>query len=110
MKRLWLATFFGFLSGLFCALGGIKMGFGMWILISTIANRTLIGVAIGISRLKMNWALHGILMGALFGLPLSLSALESGPNGFIILEGASVVYGFVIELLTTVVFKAGIED
>ncbi len=106
MKRIWIATLLGFLAGLFCAWGAASKGFGVWILASTVANRTLIGFAIGISSLRLGWATHGILMGAIFGLPLSLSALQSSLSSFLILEAASIVYGFVIELLTTKVFRA----
>ncbi len=107
MKRLWIATVIGFLTGLFCIWGASARGqFGTWILVSTVANRTLIGFAIGISKFKMHWALHGVLMGAIFGLPLSFAALQNGVVSFLILEIASIIYGFTIELVTTVVLKA----
>ncbi len=104
MKRVVSATVLGFLAGLFCAWGAAQRGFGFWILASTVANRTLIGFALGISRLRWPWALHGMALGAIFGLPLSLSAVPGG--GFWPLELASVVYGFLIELVVSRLLKA----
>ncbi len=95
MKRLAVATVLGVLAGLFCAWGAAARGFGFWTLAATVANRTLIGVAIGISGLRWPWWVHGAVIGAVFGLPLSLSAVPGG--GFWVLEVASVVYGLVIE-------------
>ena len=106
VKRIFITTIVGFLCGLFCAWGASGMGFSFWVLASTVANRTVMGFGIGISRLKMHWALHGLLLGAIFGLPLSLAALQSGVRGFLALEGASLIYGFLIELVASVIFKA----
>ncbi len=105
-KRITVATIMGFLCGLFCAWGASSMGFSFWVLASTVANRTVMGFGIGISRFKMHWAIHGLLLGAIFGLPLSLAALQSGVRNFLALEGASIVYGFLIELVTSILFKA----
>jgi len=102
-KRVLVTTFLGFIAGLICVWGALGRGFGFWILLSALANRVLIGFAIGISSLKLPWFLHGILIGAIFGLPLSLAAVPNG--GFWILEIASIVYGFLIELITTKVLK-----
>jgi len=50
--------------------------------------------------------LHGPVMGAIFGLSLSLSDLRNGAYGFYTLMGASMVYGFLIELITSLMFRA----
>ncbi|MEO0140645.1 MAG: hypothetical protein ABIM88_03755 [candidate division WOR-3 bacterium] len=108
-KRTLVATIMGFLTGLFCAWGYTRtpnMEFGFWVLASVIASRTVAGFAIGISRWKMPWWLHGPVLGAIFGLPLSLPPLSTGMNGFYMLMGASIVYGFLIELVTSVIFRA----
>jgi len=105
-KRTLIATIMGLLTGLFCAWGSARMGFGFWILASIVASRTVAGFAIGISRWKMPWWLHGPIMGAIFGLPISLPAFSTGPNGFYLLMGASIVYGFIIELVTSLIFRA----
>ncbi len=60
-----------------------------------------------------HWALHGIIMGFIFSLPAGLRAMmapenpEFTPNMlFIVTVATGMVYGFLIELITTVVFKA----
>jgi hypothetical protein len=110
-KRILVGTFFGFVTGIICFLGG---KFGLKDEISTamffyiLANRTLIGFVIGISPFRMHWALHGIMMGTIGGLPfaagclLEQNNLETALAAFIL----GAVYGFVIELFTSVVFKS----
>jgi len=72
----------------------------------------LIGFVIGISAWKMNWLLHGILMGLIVGLPFSLSAMAQQVPGmgkwgiFFLTWALGIVYGFIIELVTSVFFKA----
>jgi len=106
MKRLWVSVITGFVLGLFCAWAASSKGFGTWVLVSIVANRTTIGLAIGISKFsKMHWALHGMLFGALFGLPLSLSVLQSGVAPFVVLEIASIIYGFIIEVVVRIFFR-----
>ncbi len=119
LKRTLIATVMGLLTGLFCAWGSARMGFGFWILASVVASRTVAGFAIGISRWKMPWWLHGPILSAIFGLPLSVTAFSSGvsflygfiptgagANGFYMLMGASIIYGFIIELVTSLIFRA----
>ena len=74
---------------------------------ATIFNRVFIGFAIGVSAWRMNFLLHGIVMGLFFSLPMSLGALDGGGfNSFIMIEIAGAIWGFLIELLATKVFKA----
>jgi hypothetical protein len=69
MKRIVFATALGVVAGLVCVSVGALLGlkitpiFVGWALL----NRTLLGFVIGISMLRLQWALHGILMGALAG-------------------------------------------
>ena len=105
-RRTLVATVMGFLTGLFCAWGATRVGdFGHWVLVGLVASRTVAGFAIGVSRWRMAWWLHGPVMGAIFGLPVSLPALQSGTSGFYTMMAASVVYGFVIELVTSVILR-----
>jgi uncharacterized membrane protein len=71
-------------------------------------NRTFIGFMIGISCWRMHWALHGIIIGLLGSLPIAapLVGKSSTVMGFVLIMIAGIVWGFLIELLTTVVFKA----
>jgi len=79
-----------------------------------ITSRTLIGFAIGISCIScMHWSLHGLVMGFLFSLPLAFSGLMA-PNDpefskvsmFVFTIVLGMLYGFLIELITSVIFKA----
>lgn len=114
-KRLLISTIMGLLFGFVCY--GLASGGPNplpWALaVSIILSRTLIGVAIGINRFKMPWVLHGIIMGFVFSLPAGFGAM-SGPGSpefppemmIISTIVMGMVYGFLIELVTSVVFKA----
>lgn len=110
-KRLLIATLFGVLSGIVCWTMASSEGPTPWFFaLSTIIGRTLIGFAIGISVFKIRWWLHGIIMGFIFSIPMALQGFYVPGKEMFILLGTlimGVIYGFFIELFTTVVFKAG---
>lgn len=110
-KRILIATLFGVLAGIVCWILTSSEGPQPWYFaLSTIISRTLIGFAIGISILKIQWWLHGIAMGFLFSLPMALQGFYvPGREAFIFVGTIvmGIIYGFFIELFTTVVFKAG---
>lgn len=106
-----IATACGVVAGLVCvsvgATFGLKItpaGFG-WALL----NRTLLGFVIGISALRLQWALHGAVMGCVVGSLFSYSAWLVGDPAWLILAllGASVIFGLGIEFFTTVAFHQG---
>lgn len=109
MKRIAIATLCGVVAGLVCvsigAIAGVKItpaGFG-WALL----NRTLLGFVIGISALRLHWAWHGALMGAVVGSLFSYSLWLLGDPAWLmgaVLAG-SIIFGLGIEFFTTVVFK-----
>ncbi len=105
-KRIVIATLLGVMAGIICWLGG-EYGAGITftgvMIAGTILNRTLIGFVIGISGLRMNYLLHGILIGAVVTLTM---AVFGDLSGAIALMLFGMGYGFLIELLTTKVFKA----
>jgi hypothetical protein len=109
-KRLLMATLFGIISGFVC--WGLASSGGpqpWYFAVSTILSRTLIGFAIGISMFKMTWWSHGILMGFIFSLPMAFYGFYIPEQGTMIFFGTivmGIIYGFLIELFTTVVFKA----
>jgi len=121
MKRLVIATISGLLFGFVCfgfACQG-KDDFNSWLAISIILSKTLIGFTIGISRFRMkHWAIHGIVMGFIVGLPFAFSAgmapeSETGMSGQMIFLSSLImgmIYGFLIEMITTVFFKAQMPD
>jgi hypothetical protein len=66
----------------------------------------MLGFIIGISSLKMNFLLHGALIGLLVSLITSIPFLEGGVIGFLLFTTAGIIYGILIELVATKVFKA----
>ena len=115
-KRLIIATILGVVFGFVCY-GFASSGHNeipTILAINIILGRTLIGVAIGISRFSCkHWSLHGILMGFIFSLPAGFGAMLGPENpefSHTMLLTSTIVmgmiYGFLIELFTSVVFKA----
>jgi hypothetical protein len=109
-RRIIIATVLGIISGFVCASLASSNGANPlpWALtVSIILGRTLLGFGIGISNWKMAWWLHGIVMGVVFSLPMAFSVLISSPFAiFIATIAMGVVYGVLIELVTSVIFKA----
>ena len=115
-KRIIVATLAGVLFGFICfGLASCGSGDLAWpIAVQIIVSRTLIGFAIGISCLSMgHWSIHGLIMGIIFSLPLAFSGLMAPDNpdfskaamfGSTIVMG--MIYGFLIELITSLLFKA----
>jgi hypothetical protein len=110
-KRLIVSTTFGFVAGIICYLGG-KYGLGddisSTMFLYILLNRALIGFVIGISPLRMSWALHGLLMGTIVGLPFTAGCLLEEGNLATAIAALflGAVYGLMIEFFTTVVFRA----
>ncbi len=114
-KRLLIATLSGVLFGLVCFGMASSGGDLAWPLgVQIILSRTLIGFAIGISACKkMHWTLHGFFLGIIFSLALAFGGLMAPENpdfsnnaifvSTIVMGG---IYGLLIELITSVVFKA----
>ena len=105
--RLITTTILGAVFGIICMLlsryGGSEVVF--WPLgVSFLLHHTVLGFAIGASSLKMNWAAHGAFWGALFGLFLAV-----GQVGGALAPWAAfvfpVIWGFLIETITTKAFK-----
>jgi hypothetical protein len=115
-KRLLIATLFGIISGFICtwlaSSGGNQLG--LMLALNIILGRTMIGVAIGISNLKLkHWAIHGAVMGFVFGLPSAFGSVL-GPETpefphtmmFIWTFVMGIIYGVFIEFFTSFVFRA----
>lgn len=115
-KRITVATLSGVLFGFVCyglaSMGSEELAWP--VAVQIIASRTLIGFAIGISCLTVaHWSLHGLLMGVIFSIPLAFSGLmaPASPDysttgmfiGTIVL---GMVYGLLIEVITSAIFKA----
>ena len=105
-KRVIIATILGVIFGFVC------MGFACCdpsitteILVSIVVSRTLLGFMIGISALKLQWWLHGIIIGFIASIPMAIP-LFNDLNIFIGTLVMGIIYGFLIELITSVLFKA----
>jgi hypothetical protein len=101
-KRFWIAIVLGIICGLICAIAGKTVVENMttaqmW---SVIFDRALIGLIIGISIWRLGWFFHGILIGFLGSLPIAIG------EQFIVVSLFGILWGFLIELFTTVIFKA----
>jgi hypothetical protein len=111
-KRFWLCLFSGLIAGLICAWTGYSqtpVEIRTMAFISVVLNRTFIGFVLGVSNWKLKWATHGIVMGILGTLPMSIPLIFSPQAGLAIClmyTVAGAVWGFLIELVTSVFFKA----
>ena len=107
-SRVLVTTILGFVFGIVCWLlassGSPEMTASIaW---SIILSRALFGFVIGISAWKINYILHGIILGFIVSIPMALSSL--GVIGFKIFLGTLImgmIYGFLIELITHFVVK-----
>jgi len=111
-KRLLICTIGGIIAGLICSAGGLLSGniseFSFFAIAPTFFNRLMLGFFIGISTLKLNFLFHGIVIGLLVSLITSLPFLEGNVKGFMFFTIAGIIYGLLIELFATKVFKAKI--
>ena len=112
-KRLLICILGGVISAIICISGGIIRGAvtGLsFILFSSILNRIMIGFIIGISGWKkLNYILHGAVIGLLVSITKSLTFLPADKLSFILFTSAGIIYGIFIEILSTNLFKAGIK-
>lgn len=114
-KRLAVASLSGFLFGLACSsLASSSGNLPTPVAYQIIAERTLMGFAIGISMLRLgHWSLHGLFMGCVFSLPLAFSGLMApdnpafSPASMVIWTVVlGMIYGLLTEVITTKIFRA----
>ena len=115
-KRFTVATLSGVLFGVVCyALASSGPDKLAWpVVLQIITSRTLIGLAIGISSLRLvHWSVHGLVMGLLFSVPLAFSGLMapdspqySKASMFVMTVVLGMIYGLLIEVITSRIFNA----
>lgn len=108
-KRVIISTVLGLVAGVLCYLGGkflLKAEFTTVEFFMILFHRILLGFVIGISAIRIHWALHGILMGFIIGLPIYPLIFQEG--SLIPYSLMGIVWGLVIEFFTSFVFKAKI--
>ena len=105
-SRLITTTLLGVVFGLICMLlSKYTTGVAYWPMgISFLLHHTVMGLVIGVSLLKMNWATHGVFWGGVFGLFLAISRIGTTQEPWVVFV-AVVIWGFLIETLTTKAFK-----
>ena len=111
-KRLLICTLGGIISGLICSIGGLLSGnipeLSFFAIAPAFFNRIMLGFIIGISNLRINYLVHGILIGLFVSLITSMPFLNGNIKGFMFFTFAGIIYGFLIEVFATKVFKAKI--
>ncbi len=105
-SRLVTTTLLGVVFGIICMLlSKFTAEVAYWpIGVSFLLHHTVMGFAIGTSSLKINWAAHGAVWGVLFGLFLAIGSI-GGPLAPWMAFVMPVIWGFLIESLTTKAFK-----
>lgn len=109
-KRILVASLCGFIAGIICySLGVILLPIehDLLIFVWIVVNRTLLGFVIGISVLRVHWALNGLIVGLAVGLVLPINAFMIGKELPLIISVyvMSIIYGILIEFFTSGVFK-----
>jgi hypothetical protein len=109
-KRVFISTLFGGILGDVSWILAMMGGRVAWPGIAhQIFIYALMGFVIGISSWKIKWWLHGILIGLLFGISNGLGALwmmEMPGITFVSIIIIGLVLGFLVELITSLGFKA----
>jgi hypothetical protein len=105
-SRLVTTTALGIVFGIICMFSSRYLSeVDFWpVGVSLLLHHTVMGFAIGASSLKMNWAVHGTLWGALFGLFLAIGQIGGVLQPWIAFI-LPIVWGFLIETLATKAFK-----
>ncbi len=105
-KRLGTSTLLGLVAGILCWLGGAKAGisFTGGMVAGAILSQVFIGFVIGISGLNWNYLAHGALIGLMGSLPIASGSPDT--RGLVMFLVFGALWGLLIELLTTKVFKA----
>ena len=105
-SRVITTTILGLVFGIICMLlSRYTADVPFWPMgVSLLIHHTVMGFTIGVSSLKMNWAAHGALWGAIFGLFLVVGGIGTYPDPWALIV-FPVIWGFLIETLATKVFK-----
>jgi hypothetical protein len=104
-KRVLACALFGIIAGILDLLlmryvAKASIDFTTVIILGFILNRAFIGFTLGISGWRTNWAFHGVVIGLLGSLPLSVFAFgdREGLTGFLLIEFFGGMWGLLIEL------------
>ena len=108
-KRVIIATICGLIFGFVCL--SLAMSnpdsaatLSTSIKLNIVLSRTLLGFMLGISALRLNWWLHGIILGFISSIPMAVAVMNR-PEIIIGTFVMGMIYGFLTELITTILFK-----
>ncbi|MDO9578062.1 MAG: hypothetical protein Q7J16_09270 [Candidatus Cloacimonadales bacterium] len=107
-KRVIIATICGFVFGFVCmsfASSNPDQPIDLALKLTIIFSRGLTGFMIGISALKITWWLHGIVLGFIGSIPMMFPTMDN-PTIMIATVVMGVIYAFLTELITSIIFKA----
>jgi len=109
-KRVIIATLSGVVFGLVCMTLASTNPDPVEPVTSTtkwliVLSRTMMGFMIGISALRLPWWIHGVVLGLISSIPMMLPVLDK-PGIAIGTVVMGMIYGFLTELITSVLFKA----
>ena len=109
-KRVFISTVCGFIFGIICMLlassnPNATESVTTMLKWSIIISRTLLGFMIGISAFRLKWWLHGLILGGIASIPMAIPVLDRMDIaiGSIVM---GLIYGFLTEFITSVLFKA----
>ena len=109
-KRVIIATICGIICGFICM--GLASSnpdpaaaLTTMVKLSIIIGRAMLGFVIGISALRLRWWLHGIVLGIICSIPMAMPVMNN-MGIFIGTFIMGIIYGLLIELVTSVLFKA----
>ena len=115
-KRIIIATLTGVLMGIFCWQAGVVLGLiedpTDIRIANIIGHRALMGFVIAISALRMNWVIHGIVLGSIVGSLFTLFDAYVGMPTWVLwgmLLPGNAAYGLIIEFVTTKLFRAPVK-
>lgn len=115
-KRILIATIAGLIFGVISYLLTLSFAPAVGVsrsgVLAIILSRGVLGFAIGISAWRITWWLHGILMGFIFSLPGAFGAvwLGFGRPSLACVLFLGIIFGFLVELITAVLFKARMPE
>jgi hypothetical protein len=108
-KRVLVTTICGFIFGLICMTLASSnpdpvapvTATTKWLIL---LSRTMMGFMIGISALRLNWWLHGIVLGFISSIPMAIPVLSviGIAIGTVVM---GMIYGFLTELIASKLFK-----
>ena len=107
IKRVVIATLCGSLFGVICtslASTNPESEVSWQIQMTILFSRTLMGFTIGISAFKMRWWLHGIVIGFVTSIPMTITVMDR-TDIFIGTFVMGMIFGLLTELITTKLFK-----